>query len=160
MTAPGRHWRPATGFTLIELLVVLTIIAALAAISTPEFPRLYARVRVSLEQDDLRQQLLSMPQKVRETGRSGILYSSAGTLADAAETLGKTSEADSGVENWLALRILIPEGWSMQVSRPIFYHFNGTCDGGTVTFSLPPLALTYSLTAPLCRPQLTNPANG
>ena len=68
------------------------------------------------------------------------------------------SRAGPNPESWPVLRLDLPEGWSMQVPKPIIYHFNGTCDGGEITFSVPPLSVTYSLTAPLCRPVLSNAA--
>jgi prepilin-type N-terminal cleavage/methylation domain-containing protein len=154
MVYPGRgsgqkgeqQWRD--GFTLVEVVVALAVLASLIAIASPQFIKLYARARASLEQEDLERQLLELPQKVRDGGRAGI-------LAD--PSAGHTSSAaDMGFDEPQVLRIDLPEGWSMQVPKPIFYHFTGACDGGEVTLSLPPLTLHYVLTAPLCRPRLVD----
>ena len=141
-----QQWRD--GFTLVEVVVALAVLASLIAIASPQFIKLYARARASLEQEDLERQLLELPQKVRDGGRAGIL-----TDPSAGPT---RSAADMGFDEPQMLRIDLPEGWSMQVPKPIFYHFTGACDGGEVTLSLPPLALHYVLTAPLCRPRLVD----
>ena len=148
---PTRARAPA-GFTLIELMVVLAIIAGLLAVAAPGFVRLYASVRVALEQQDLERQLLMLPRQVRTFGESGVLID---PQSDNPEH-PQAALASTGIEIWRPLRLDLPAGWSASVPRPIFYHFTGICEGGEVTFSLPPLSLTYSLAAPLCRPQLAD----
>lgn len=150
MAPPPGLLRGQAGFTLIELMVVLAIIAGLLAVASPGFVRLYASVRASLEQQDLERQLLMMPRQVRELGWSGTLVDP--SLENSAH-LTQDVRPGSGIEVWRTLQLDLPSGWSIAVPRPIFYHFTGTCDGGQVTFSLPPLSWTYILAAPLCRPQ-------
>lgn len=136
------------GFTLIEVVVVLAVLASLIAIASPQFVKLYARARASLEREDFERQLLELPQKVRNDGRAGILADpSAGPAGPATY---------SGFDEPQMLRIDLPEGWRMEVPKPILYHYTGACEGGEVVLLLPPLALRYVLTAPLCRPRLAD----
>ena len=144
--------RPQAGFTLIELMVVLAIIAGLLAVAAPGFIRIYASVRMALEQQDLERQLLLLPRQVRTAGESGVLIDPQGDNPE--HPHGEL--ASTGIEMWRPLRLDLPAGWTVSVPRPIFYHFTGVCEGGEVTFALPPLSLTYSLAAPLCRPQLAD----
>lgn len=134
-------------------MVVLAIVAGLLAVASPGFIRLYASVRVALEQQDLERQLLMLPRQVREFGESGVLID---PLNDNPEHSVQGGLPGSGIEVWQTLRLDLPSGWSVTVPRPIFYHFTGACEGGEITFSLPPLSLNYSLAAPLCRPQLAD----
>jgi prepilin-type N-terminal cleavage/methylation domain-containing protein len=147
--------RPAeAGFTLLELLVVLVIVAGLVALTTPVFSGVFARVRLAFERDDVERQLLVLPAQVRRDGRSAVLMQGDATAA------ATFMPAGPNAETWPTLNLDLPAGWSMQVPKPIIYHFNGTCDGGEITFSVPPLSVTYSLTAPLCRPIVNNAAAG
>ena len=154
--------------------MVLALIAVLLAIAAPQFVRLYTRVRTAFERDDLERQLTELPEKVRASGRAGV-------LADPSVKFGRTdgpaelgpslsspvtpgSSPGTGVgrgrsaesENPQTLSLDLPSGWTLTVPNPIVYHFSGVCDGGEVIFSLPPLSLHYVLTPPLCRPRLAN----
>lgn len=149
---PARRTAEA-GFTLLELLVVLVIVAGLVALTTPVFSGVFARIRLAFERDDVERQLLVLPAQVRRDGRSAVLMQSDATAAPAFLPYGPNPEA------WPMLSLELPEGWTMQVPKPIIYHFNGICDGGEITFSVPPLSVTYSLTAPLCRPLVSHAAN-
>jgi prepilin-type N-terminal cleavage/methylation domain-containing protein len=141
----------AAGFTLLELLVVITIIALLAAITTPIVGRVYARVRFAMERQDLERQLLVLPAQVRSAGRNAILVST-----DPDDNSAPPPSSTGGA--WETLHLHLPEGWGVQVPKPIIYHFNGVCDGGEVVFSVASLSVTYNLVAPLCRPIFTNAA--
>ena len=141
--------RAAAGFTLLELLVVLAIIGLLLAVTTPIFSQVYARARFALDREDVEQQLLVLPVKVRDAGRAGF-------LADANATLDPAPAEGPMPEAWQALQLRLPSGWRMEVPKPIIYHFTGTCDGGEVVFSVASLSVTYDLAAPLCRPQIAH----
>jgi prepilin-type N-terminal cleavage/methylation domain-containing protein len=145
---PARRER---GFTLIEILVVLTILAGLAAIAYPSLVTLYARVRASLDREDLEQQLFALPQRVRGSGRAGV-------LADPQAPADADDDGDAAIrlEQPQPLHLDLPEGWRVQVPHPVRYHFTGACDGGEVIFSLPPVSLHYVLTGPLCLPRLSH----
>jgi len=140
------------GFTLIEIVVVLAILAAIVAVAVPQFSRLYSRVRVAFERDDIERQLSELPEQVRSSGRGGILAAAAPIGRDS----GAAAVAD--LEDWRALRLDLPKGWQMQVPVPVHYHFTGACDGGEVVFSFASLALRYRLAPPLCRPILADAA--
>ncbi|HUZ74924.1 MAG TPA: prepilin-type N-terminal cleavage/methylation domain-containing protein [Stellaceae bacterium] len=140
-----------TGFTLLELLVVLAIIAVLVAITTPIFGHVYARVRFAMEREDLERQLLVLPAQVRSDGHSAVLMTP-GAATTSLPPVGPTPEA------WQLLHLQLPRGWSMEVPKPIIYHFNGTCEGGEVVITMPSLSVTYELMAPLCRPQIAHAA--
>lgn len=146
---PNPTGATAAGFTLLELLVVLAIIAVLVAVTTPIFSHVYARARFALEREDLERQLLVLPAQVRSEGHNAILTGPDAT-ATSLPPAGPTPAA------WQTLHLQLPQGWSMEVPKPIIYHFNGICDGGEVVFSVPSLSVTYDLVAPLCRPQIAH----
>ena len=126
--------------------MVLALIAALMAIAFPQFLRLYARVRVSFEREDLERQLAELPEEVRTAGREAV-------LADPSAPM-PAGDADPAAPRRLSLDL--PQNWTVRVPKPILYHFTGACDGGEVVLSLPPVSLHYVLTPPLCRPRLAN----
>jgi len=147
------------GFTLVELLVVLTIMTGLLAIAIPEFAHLYARVRVASEQQELERQLLGMPERVRLTGRGGVLTGQGDTgLSTAAAIETASSPGFAYLEDGQSLALDLPADWTVAVPNPIVYHFTGACDGGEITFSLSSVSLRYVLNPPLCRPLLANAA--
>jgi len=152
MAQPSRM--ALAGFTLLELLIVLAIMAGLVAIAVPQFSQLYNRVRASFDRADLEQQLLQLPQLVRQRGRSGVLLDPNQPSAPGDAAAGIEPEGSGGFDQWEPLRVDLPAGWAMRVPKPVFYRFTGACSGGEVDFLLPPALLRYKLTPPLCRPQL------
>jgi type II secretory pathway pseudopilin PulG len=137
---------------LLELLLVMAILAGLTAVAVPQFLHLYARVRASFERADLEQQLLELPQLVRQRGRGGVLLDSARGASPGIALAEAGPDASSELEQWETLPIDLPKGWIMRVPTPVFYQFTGACNGGEVDLSLPPTSFRYILTAPLCRP--------
>lgn len=146
--------RRCGGFTLIELLVVLALLAGLSVVAYAALIPGYGRVREAYQRDDLERQLRELPQRVRISGYGGILTSRSGeALPDGAAVMVEgVSQAQKSVEDWHVLRLSLPDGWTMRVAAPIFYHFSGSCEGGEVIFRSPSAALRYQLRAPLCRP--------
>ncbi len=142
------------GFTLVETVVVLAIIAGLSVIAYAAFIPGYTRVKAAYDRDDFERQLLELPQRVRLSGRGGILTSRSGDNLpdDAIIAVTGVPDAEKAIEDWRVLRLSLPAGWRLRVAEPILYHFSGSCEGGEVTFELPPVSLHYELTAPLCRP--------
>jgi prepilin-type N-terminal cleavage/methylation domain-containing protein len=147
------------GFTLIEVLVVLAILATLAVIAYAAAAPMTARVRAAFARDDFERQLLELPQRVRRSGRGGVLTSRSGDdLPEGTPLPVEGRAASDPLEEWQVVRIDVAKPWRLQVPRPIYYHGSGACDGGEVAFLLPPVALRYVLTAPLCRPIYDNAA--
>jgi prepilin-type N-terminal cleavage/methylation domain-containing protein len=145
--------RSEGGFSLIELLVVLAIVGALAAIAYGFTPSLTDRIRAALARDDFERQLLELPQRVRLSGRGGVLVTrSADDLPDSVVLSVEGRAATDPLEDWQVLRLDIAKPWHLAVPMPIYYHLSGACDGGEVAFLLPPVTLRYVLTPPLCRP--------
>ncbi len=149
-----RPGEPDGGFTLIELVVVLAIVAGLLVLAYAAFIPGYMSAKAAYQRDDLERQLRELPQRVRLGGYGGILTSRSGdNLADDAPVaVTGVRAATQFVEDWRVLRLSLPPGWRLRVPEPIFYHFSGSCEGGEVSLELPPVALHYQLTAPLCRP--------
>jgi hypothetical protein len=122
-------------------MVVLALMAALLAIASPLVVRLYTQVRVAFERRDLEHQLFELPERVQTAGHDAVLADPTARIAPA---------------NRQRLRLSLPAGWRVEVPKPILYHLTGACDGGDVILSLPPVALHYVLSPPLCRPRLAD----
>ena len=147
------------GFTLIEVMVVLAILAALSAIAYAYSAPLTARVRAAFERDDFERQLLELPLRVRNSGHGGVLTSQSGdNLPEGTPLPVEGMAASDPLEEWQVLRIDVARPWRLLVPRPIYYHASGACEGGEVKFLLPPVALRFVLTPPLCRPLYDNAA--
>src|SRR5262245_54903464 len=124
MQQPPSH--RSDGFTLLELLVVLTIIAGLVAVAVPAFSEVYARVRAAFERTDLERQLQQLPQRVRISGRAGILIDPVDGLTSF-DTQPRGLSITSQLERPERLRLVLPKDWTIRVPAPIFYHYNGAC---------------------------------
>ena len=135
---------------------MLAVLGALAAMTLPEFERLYVRVRVAFEREDLERQLLELPQRARDCGCGGILANADKGDHSEGEAAAAVASPVSEFESWQPLLLKLPTDWIMQVPKPIHYHISGACDGGEVIFSLLDQSLRYVLSPPLCRPRLAN----
>jgi len=142
------------GFTLLELLVVMAILAGLVAIALPALSTLFLRVRASFQRSDIEQQLLLLPQEVRNSGRGGVLGRADHTTESGDGAKKETALADDELEHSRPLHVSLPSGWTMHVAKPIYYHLTGACTGGEIDFSISSQSFHYVLAAPLCRPQL------
>jgi len=132
----------------------MAILAGLIAIALPALSTLFLRVRASFQRADIEQQLLLLPQRVRNSGRGGVL-GGVDPKADSGDAVKKeTAPADDELEPFRPLHISLPSSWTMHVAKPIYYHLTGACTGGEVGFSVSSQSFHYVLAAPLCRPQL------
>lgn len=132
----------------------MAILGALLAVALPQFSQLATSVRFSFERSDIEQQLLELPQVVRQSGRSGVLRdpADAAPVEHASDT---TSDGASATDPRApqTLHLDLPQGWTMRVAKPILYRFTGACSGGTVELSVASAVYRYALAAPLCRPE-------
>ena len=109
------------GFTLVETVVVLAIIAGLSVIAYAAFIPGYTRVKAAYDRDDFERQLLELPQRVRLSGRGGILTSRSGDNLpdDAIIAVTGVPDAEKAIEDWRVLRLSLPAGWRLRVAAPI-----------------------------------------
>lgn len=113
----GRAKQP--GFTLLELLVVLALIAFMTGLTAPRlFNHIQAR-QLAEERQSIVAQLQALRQRIQLNGWTLTL--DAKTLAS--ELPDKTAA------------IQLPEGWSIEISQPIRFGFNGVCSGGDLKFA-------------------------
>ncbi len=135
MSGPA-HARPDRGFTLVEILVVLVILALLTGVAMPRVQRLARSIEISSQRKDLLVQVDGLAYRAFREAR--------------ALELASLPRRDDGGAPEAALRL--PEGWRLDVAKPIRYAFNGLCSGGRFTLSDPDgVEYSYELKAPACR---------
>ncbi len=121
------------GYSLIELLVVLSLVSLITAIAMPNLVKFYENFSDALTLDDVIGQVNGIGYKVYENG--------------SAYTLNDLSSDSTSVA-----AISIPNGWEIDVQKPIEYLPNGSCRGGKLKiFYLGTPRLTSSLSAPYCQ---------
>lgn len=142
-------WR-ARGFTLIEMLVVLLLGALLTATVLPAMQRMLEAAQYKTARDAIVGRLGELAYEAFASGRSLVLTSSGAALAPPAATPGAPGKGADAAPPPYPLEV--PEGWAIEVERPIRFAFNGICEGGTVTLrppGRPPEKLV--LAPPLCK---------
>lgn len=104
------------GFTLLELLVVLALISLLAGMVVPNLQRTIE----SIERSTQREQIIS------DIGQLSYRAFTAGMKFELnEEKLGVQLPDGSPM-------LLLPEGWTINISKPIGFNFNGFCTGGEI----------------------------
>lgn len=129
------HMR-AKGFTLIEMLVVLFLVGLLTAVVLPGMERMARNAQHRTERD-------TIIGRLGELGYEAFLSGKAITL-----TSSPTGASAVGAN----YPIELPEGWSLNVTNPVVYTFNGICGGGDVVLLAPDQTQEkVVLKAPLCK---------
>jgi prepilin-type N-terminal cleavage/methylation domain-containing protein len=149
-------WR-ARGFTLIEMLVVLLLGALLTATVLPAMQRMLEAAQYKTTHDAIVGRLGELAYEAFASGRSLVLTSSAAGAQPAPAppptVLGTPGGLGSGAGAAPPPYPLdLPEGWAIEVERPIRFAFNGICEGGTLTLRAPGRAPEKLILAPpLCK---------
>lgn len=123
------------GFTLLEMLVVLLIAGLLAGIALPGLHRAAASLEYANQRKDLLEQIRGLGYRAFASGEPIVIDNPQNKPLAASFPLG------------------IPEGWKIEVPKPIYYGFNGVCSGGEIQVIAPDQTRTkLQLAPPLCQP--------
>ena len=131
------------GFTLLELLVVLALLGLATAIAMPNLERLYASATRASERDYVLDQIAAVGREAALNGRAYVVFGNAQPpgAADAA----RYPEYETYVVD-------VPEGWRLQLDRPLVVRANGVCLGAALTLShAEERAVRVELAPPYCR---------
>lgn len=96
----------ARGFTLLELLLVLVLVALLTGLVAPRMWKWVEGARERAGIDNVRTELEAMPRRAF-AGARRIEVTTSGPLA-------------------------LPQGWRLELSKPLIYEANGMTPGGRV----------------------------
>ena len=130
------------GFSLLELLVVLALVSLIGALALPNLMGLYDSATRATERDQILDQLAGIGREAMLKGHSYAVYGTApGPLSSDA--------ADRGAQPY---PLIVPEGWQIELDRPLWVRPNGVCLGAMVTLSHPDAApVEVALVPPYCR---------
>lgn len=132
---------PATGgFSLLELLVVLALIALVGALALPNLTGLYGSAARATEREQILDQFAAIGAEALLNGRGYIVH-------------GPTPLAPAPVDPTSAsYSLVLPEGWQIELDRPLRVRPNGVCLGATLTLRHPDTApIEVVLAPPYCR---------
>ncbi len=129
------------GFSLLELLVVLALVSLVAALALPNLVGLYDSATRATERDSILDQFAGIGREAMLKGHGYAVYSTADPQP--------SDVPNAGVH---AYPLLVPEGWQVELDRPLRVRPNGVCLGATVTLSHPDSApVEVALEPPYCR---------
>ncbi len=138
------HARLVNGFSLLELIVVLALIGLVLVLAVPNLQRLYEGFTRQAERGRILNELAGLGRAAMLRGRAYAVYA----------TANNTGEAGSGnrVPGYEPYDLNVPEGWAIDLDRPLLVRANGVCLGATIRLSYPggPSA-AVTLEAPYCR---------
>ena len=126
--------RPKNGYSLMELLVVLSLLSLITAIAMPNLVNLSRSFSGALELESIVRQINGLGFKAYKNEQRFLL------------------EDQSYEINSPSLAITLPEGWRIDVDRPLTYAANGVCAGGTLKILYEDiLRKNIRLEAPYCQ---------
>ena len=130
------------GFSLLELLVVLALISLLGALALPNLTGLYGSVGRATEREQILDQFAAIGREALLAGHGYVVHSST-----------PASEAPPVPEaGYRAFPLVLPEGWQVELDRPLRVRSNGVCLGATATLRHEDAApVRIALTPPFCR---------
>ena len=133
---------PRTGFSLLELLVVLALVSLIGALALPNLMGLYDSATQATERDQILDQLAGIGREAMLKGHGYAVYGTASGLPP-------SDALNTGVQ---AYPLVVPEGWQVELDRPLRVRPNGVCLGATATLSHPDAApVEVALEPPYCR---------
>lgn len=142
------------GYTLLEMLVVMLIFGLLTALVTPQLTRLYERVQISYERQEVLERINGLTFLAFQQGADSLLIKYPVDEESGQSTDPKASDPKSPVLNELLkpIPLELPAGWTLQTEHPIHFLAHGVCQGGTLHLQHPqhPL-ITLELMPPFCQ---------
>ena len=157
------------GFTLLEMLVVLAIVSLTSAIIVPRFTTISASFDYALEREGFEQTLNGLSYQAYRDNQDFVL-DGAFTATGKNPESGRKQSNDDDLPGGLRARPLIavqrehlppvnsippplalPNGWRLNISKPIYYRRSGYCSGGNVELIIGQARYSYALAPPLCQ---------
>lgn len=131
------------GFTLLELLIVLALLGLATAVAFPNLERLYVAATRTSERDHVLDQVAALGREAMLRGRAYVVFGNA--RAPGADEAARYAEYETYVVD-------VPDGWRLELDRPLVVRANGVCLGGALTLSHPEEeAVRVELAPPYCR---------
>ena len=157
-TAHDRHHvgrsssaRATGGFTLIEMLFVLFLVAMITALVAPNTERLYASIAGKTDREYILDQFAGLGRMALRHGQAYVV-SPPGPNGPEAEALSAARAAPLLQADAKPHVIDLPEGWTIELDRPLVVGANGVCFGATLTLRHEgTIEARLALEAPYCR---------
>lgn len=141
----------AGGFTLIEMLFVLFLVATITALVAPNTERLYASIAGKTDREYILDQFAGLGRMALRHGQAYVV-SPPGTNGPEAEASSAAPAAPPLLADAKPYVIDLPEGWTIDLDRPLVVGANGVCFGATLTLRHEGrIEARLALEAPYCR---------